>query len=160
MLTQFIAVAASIICSMPGPASGDLTWLTGTWRKDDDNGYSEVTFGPQYNMRMGGVLRAVSKDKTVLMELISIEASSKGATMLVRHFSADLEPREAMPLSFNLVEGCARKATFENTAGEGASPRRSTYWIDEKGELRIVIEGVQAADGGTRTFESKLSRVQ
>jgi hypothetical protein len=118
-----------------------------------------VTFGPQYKDQMSGVLRVVSNDRIILLELISITIVRERAALRVRHLTADLEPRDSAPLDFKLARVCERGATFANSAGDDASPQRSTYWIDDEDRLHVFIEGVKGKEG-SRSYESILVRVQ
>jgi hypothetical protein len=153
-----ISATAAALCATPVPSS-ELGWLAGTWRTQRGDGYSEVAFGPQYNGRLAGVLRVVHEDKTILMEVISIEVRPTAADLFVRHLSSDLSTRETHH-RFRSVELCANKSVFENRNGPSASPRRSSYWIDDHGRLHVLIEGIAAADGSTRSYESELERVR
>lgn len=157
-----ILTAATLVACTPASNSVDLSWLSGTWRgaSADGNGYGEVTFGPQYERRMAGVLRVVNKNQTLLMELISIDATSGRVMLLVRHHLANLQPRDPEPLKFELVETCTRGAVFTNTLGKDASPQRASYWIDAEGRLHVRIDGIKAEGGQLREYESTLTRAQ
>jgi Domain of unknown function (DUF6265) len=160
MITSLALAAALVACSTPSTGTADLTWLSGTWRTTSESGYSEVTFGPQYKDQLSGVLRVVrSNGQTILLEMISIDVDPKGTVLRVRHLTADLEPRDPAPLVFRLIQICNRGATFANQAVDAAGPQKSTYWIDEKGRLRVLIEGVRGTQG-RRSYESILMRVQ
>ncbi|HET9396325.1 MAG TPA: DUF6265 family protein [Nitrospiraceae bacterium] len=152
-----IAAAAAASCAAP-IASSELAWLTGTWRTQRVDGYSEVTFGLQYEGRVSGVLRVVHESETILVEVVSLELASGGANLFVRHLGRDLGVREAH-YRFHSRELCANRSVFENSSGPGASPHRSSYWIDEVGRLHVLIEGIVAEDGTTRNYESELERV-
>lgn len=159
-MSLVLAVAALTACSPAGTAHPDFSWLSGTWRTVHQQGYSEVTFGPQHENRLSGVLRVVSNNETLLLEIISLEAANKTAVLRVRHLTAQLEPREAAPLVFELTQTCRRGAVFTNTAGSEASPQRSTYYIDDAGKLKVVIEGIRSDNRLSRTYSSTLGRVE
>jgi len=157
-MAMVIAAAAAALCATP-VASSELGWLAGTWRAQRDDGYSEVTFGPQHNGLVAGVLRVVQEHKTILVEVISFEVRPSAADLFVRHLSSDLSTRETH-YRFRSVELCANKSVFENKDGPSASPQRSSYWIHDDGKLHVLIEGIAAADGSTRNYESELERVR
>jgi len=157
-MLMLISATAAAICATP-VASSELSWLEGTWRAQRSNGYSEVTFGPQYNGRVAGVLRVVQENKTILMEVVSFEVGPAAANLFVRHLSSDLSTRE-VHYRFRSVQLCASRSVFENTDGPRASPQRSSYWIDDDGRLHVLIEGIAAANGATRSYESQLERVR
>src|SRR5262245_58812345 len=102
MLLTIIAAIGLSGCAHKA-AEGDLSWFTGTWRRDNEKGFSEVIFSPNAAGRLVGVLRIVNDNRNLVLEVISIESTSEGTILLLRHFNSDLIPQEEQPLKFRMI---------------------------------------------------------
>ncbi len=163
------------LCSAPATAPapvldsplGDLAWLSGTWRHQDEAGnLEEETWSATSADAMVGMYRMASKGRVGLYELMSIEldgppgdaaadhdgpgipGQERGApqrlVFRLRHFARGLKPWDseaAGPLAFTVARLGEKEVVFENPASE--FPREVVY--RREGEV-LTIRLVSATE--------------
>ena len=138
------AVAVFIALSFSAPSTAkaqsvattkDFSWLVGRWQgtMTSGAGVADVTFQPAVAGLMTGVMKIVSGDKILVVELISIVDTPNGPEMRFRHFSASLDAYEqSFKQALRLKTHSADKDVFENMvpydkALMSTQPRLTTF---------------------------------
>lgn len=138
----------------PSPAArGDgiagLTWLSGTWVRDDGGQHLEETWSAATDYAMIGMFRWARQEKVWLYELMSIESENHTLVFRLRHFNRELEPwksEAAGPLTYPLLLLTENEVVFEDP--ERDEPRRFIY-SREGDELTVRLE---KSDGSGDSF--------
>lgn len=132
--------AAQTIDAPPAPAGAALTdfaWLAGDWQSEPfPDVLNETQLMPPRADVMTGMVR-LSKDRRLLVqELFVFRETPDGAIeMRLRHFDAELAPREEVPYVLRLAEWDGTSALFtpvtESTLKWTRVTRRADGWTTE-----------------------------
>lgn len=148
------------------PTTKDLAWLEGRWQGTMTNGLgiADVTFTPPAAGLITGVMRLVSDNKILVVELVSIVDTPNGPELRFRHFSPALEAYESsFKQTMQLMRYSADKFEFENTvpydkALMSTQPRVTTY--ERRGANMFVGHSdIIGSDGKPAVVEVTYRRV-
>ena len=95
----------------------DFGWLAGRWQGTMSSGVgvADVTFTPPVAGLITGVMRLVSDDRILVVELISIVDTPNGPEMRFRHFSSALDAYESsFKQAMRLTRHSSAEDVFEN----------------------------------------------
>ncbi|MFN0241613.1 MAG: DUF6265 family protein [Planctomycetota bacterium] len=121
----------------PSTAAADvpeLAFLTGSWRSVEGWTVREVHWTAGGGGSMLGVARTVENGRETSFDFLRIERTDDGLVY-------ELSPLGAAAIPFALKEHASARAMFESK--EDGFPKRVTYWIDEDGRLRMLLEGTR-----------------
>jgi hypothetical protein len=96
-------------------ALSDFAWLEGRWRGEWGPRIAEQAWLSPKAGAMEGLFRVIEADKTLVLELFTLEQKPDGISLYFRHFTPALAPwekSEATVLNLASVEN--KKFTFEN----------------------------------------------
>jgi hypothetical protein len=117
LLAAWIALGPSAAKAQASATTKDFGWLAGRWQGTMKSGVgiADVTFTPPVAGLVTGVMRLVSDDRILVVELISIVDTPNGPEMRFRHFSSALDAYEAsFKQAMRLRSHSADKDVFEN----------------------------------------------
>lgn len=117
MFVAAIAVMASTAGAQVTATTKDFGWLAGRWQGTMTSGVgvADVTFTPPVAGLITGVMRLVSGDKILVVELISIVDAPDGPEMRFRHFSSSLDAYESsFKQAMRLKRHSGDEDVFEN----------------------------------------------
>jgi hypothetical protein len=126
----------------------DLAWLTGHWRQESPNGFSEETFSSPAGGLLIETAREVSGGKTLFFEFVRFVQSGETISFLAMP-NASAKP----PLA--LKEVGKNKVVFKNSVQE--FPSTISYEINPRtDELLTQVAGTR--NGESVIFESRYKR--
>lgn len=134
----------------------DVAWMSGRWRDESKDGYTDECWGPPLDRTMVGYSRIGASSDRAVYEILLIEQTGETLTLWLRHFTGPLKSREVDAMRFVATRIAPNEITFDGTGGESST--RLTYRLGDAGELICVLE--KAREGKTRRFEFKLARVK
>lgn len=135
---------------------GQCQWLVGHWQGSSNTGMEyEETWGGASAGTMLGMFRLSSGGKPVLFEILKLSIENDKVTFTMRHFSADLSPREDEPIKLIAVKLTDSELVLENPHGN--RPKRLTY-RRAKDTLTAVVETVR--NGETTEFKLALKKTE
>lgn len=149
----------------PSHKIGELAWLAGGWQGSMPNGWFEDHWSEPRGGMMMGMFRMIGPDrKTVVLEFKQIIETPAGLELRFRHFSSDLEPREAskQPLTLRLVHLDAESVVFVDPTPEQQKenqPHRIV--LRRKGEDQYTSEVYVLREGKEqRSFTARARRAR
>jgi hypothetical protein len=133
---------------------GQCQWLVGHWQGSSGTGMEyEETWGSASAGTMLGMFRLSSGGKPVLFEILKLSVEDDKVTFAMRHFSADLTPREDETIKMTAVKLTDNELVLVNPKGN--RPKRLTY-RRAKDTLTAVVETVR--NGETTEFKLTLNK--
>ncbi len=156
------ALAAAALAGVPAvggePVAATIeqvAWIAGAWGGEAFGSRAEEYWTPPAGGVMLGGFRLHSEGRTSLIEFLSIREHDGRLELRFRHYSAELEAREASPLYFELVALDAHRAVFESPVQE--RPKRMIYTLTETGELVVRVENER--DGEVEGFDVRMAPI-
>lgn len=102
----------------------DLSWLEGRWRGEWGPRVAEQIWMAPKGGVMTGLFSVVETDKTLVIELFSLEQKAAGIDFYLRHFTPELAPWEKeKPTLLKLASTDGKQFVFENPAD--GKPKRT-----------------------------------
>lgn len=119
----------------------DLGFFQGAWQGTFQGGPIETYWSAPAANNLMGSLRMIRDGKIRLYEILVLEQTDAGVTLLVRHFQPGLVPQEEKdrPDRYVLIEQGADRAVFEKVGGD---PVR-VIWERRPGPVLAVARGTQ-----------------
>ena len=109
------AAAPSQSAPSPTPKLLDLGWLEGRWRGEWGPRVAEQIWMSPKGGVLTGVFSVVETDKTLVIELFSLEQKAAGIDFYFRHFTPELAPWEKeKPTLLKLTSADGKQFIFEN----------------------------------------------
>jgi hypothetical protein len=103
--------------TVPLATTADFAWLAGRWEGHVANvsGVAEVTFSAPKAGLIVGMMRLVDKDRTLVVELVSLVDTPSGLELRFRHFSPSLTAYETeFKQTMRITASGGGKYVFEN----------------------------------------------
>ncbi len=121
---------AATLSAQSAPAAtarlSDLSWLEGRWRGEWGPRVAEQVWMAPKGGVMTGVFSVVETDKTLVIELFSLEQKAAGIDFYLRHFTPELAPWEKdKPTVLKLANSDGKQFVFENPAD--GKPKRTVF---------------------------------
>lgn len=166
VLMTVTAVFARAASAQVVATTRDFSWLAGRWQGTMTSGVgvADVTFTPPLAGLITGVMRLVSDDKILVVELISIVDTPDGPEMRFRHFSTSLEAYESsFKQAMRLKTHSACEDVFENRVPYDKSlmstqPRLTTF-RRVGADLFTGHSDIIGSDGKPAVIEVKYRRI-
>jgi hypothetical protein len=137
----------------PTPALPEVAFLAGQWAEVSEKVLSEEIWTASSGDSMAGIWRNVTDGKLQSFALLSIREEGGVPVLRLRHFDADLVPREEKALVLKLVDKGDRYARFEGSAAGSSGPVTLVYKRDGD-----ALSGTLTRDGKTEDFRFRLRR--
>ncbi len=118
--------SAAQTANPPAPKLNDLSWLEGRWRGEWGPRVAEqIWMAPKAGV-MAGMFSVIETDKTLVIELFSLEQKTASIDFYLRHFTPELAPWESdKPTMLRLTSADGKKFVFENPAD--GKPKRTVF---------------------------------
>lgn len=115
--------------SQPSQLS-DLGWLAGRWvGKWGPRTAEQVWTAPQAGLMLGA-FRLFEDDRTLVVELFTLEQKPDGVVLRFRHFTPDLVPWEKNKTAHLTLQSFDSKKWVFLNAGDGQPKRSIIIWVD------------------------------
>ena len=137
----------------PKPALPEVAFLAGHWAEASEKVLSEEIWTAPSGDSMTGMWRSLADGKVQNLALLSIREEGGVPVLRIRHFDADLVPREEKALILKLVDKGDRYARFEGSAAGSSGPATLVY--KREGD---ALSGTLTRDGKTEDFRFRLRR--
>ena len=137
----------------PTPPLADVSFLAGSWTDVSAGKYSEEVWTAPTGDSMEGMWRSVADGKVQIYMLATIREEAGGLVLRIRHFDAELVPREEKALALKLAEKRERYARFEGPSAGAAGPVTLVYKRDGN-----VLNVTLTKDGKSQEFRFQMKR--
>jgi hypothetical protein len=151
--------AVAVLAQAPGrsapptAALPEVAFLAGHWAEVSEKVVSEEIWTASSGDSMTGSWRYVADGKLQSLALLSIREEGGTPVLRIRHFDADLVPREEKALVLKLVDKGNRYARFEGSAAGSSGPVTLVYKRDGD-----ALSGTLTRDGKSEEFRFRLRR--